>query len=169
MEHHDVAAGQELGSSLTRKLPSGTSAPLLPPIPFPPSGGAWKDSEPRGWRKFFAVAGIVFGFFPVGVGLVAVHNGGDNRGAMPAAPGPTRRAGRSRHLAFRAPRGNAFAPPLPLARQCRRRSLGTGTRNVGCCAHAASGPTAAPPSSVMNSRRFIRSPRRRQRAACPAR
>jgi hypothetical protein len=34
---------------------------------------------------------------------------------------------------------------------------------LGCCARAASGhPTAAPPSSVMNSRRPIRSPRRRQ-------
>src|SRR5262249_26777017 len=36
----------------------------------------------------------------------------------------------------------------------------------GCCARAASGhAAAAPPSSVMNSRRFIRSPRRRARAA----
>src|SRR5262249_53230155 len=35
-----------------------------------------------------------------------------------------------------------------------------------CCARAASGHvTAAPPSSVMNSRRFIRSPRRRGPAA----
>jgi hypothetical protein len=38
---------------------------------------------------------------------------------------------------------------------------------VGCCARAVRGqPTAvaaAPPSSVMNSRRFIRSPRRRGR------
>ena len=35
-----------------------------------------------------------------------------------------------------------------------------------CCARAASGhAAAAPPSSVMNSRRFIRSPRRRGRAA----
>ena len=32
---------------------------------------------------------------------------------------------------------------------------------LGCCARAASGHAAAPPSSVMNSRRFIRSPRRR--------
>jgi hypothetical protein len=30
-----------------------------------------------------------------------------------------------------------------------------------CCARAASGHAAAPPTSVMNSRRFIRSPRRR--------
>jgi hypothetical protein len=29
------------------------------------------------------------------------------------------------------------------------------------CARAASGHAAAPPSSVMNARRFIRSPRRR--------
>ena len=37
---------------------------------------------------------------------------------------------------------------------------------AGCCARAASGhAAAAPPSSVMNSRRFIRSPRRRGRAA----
>ena len=36
----------------------------------------------------------------------------------------------------------------------------------GCCPRAASGQRAAPPSSVMNSRRFIiRSPRRRGRAA----
>src|SRR5262249_11740855 len=35
-----------------------------------------------------------------------------------------------------------------------------------CCARTATGhPAAAPPSSVMNSRRFIRSPRRRGRAA----
>ena len=39
-----------------------------------------------------------------------------------------------------------------------------------CCARAASGhATAAPPRSVMNSRRFIRSPRRRGRAASAAR
>ena len=40
---------------------------------------------------------------------------------------------------------------------------------AGCCARAASGHAAAPPSSVMNSRRFIRSPRRRGRAASAAR
>ena len=41
---------------------------------------------------------------------------------------------------------------------------------AGCCARAASGhAAAAPPSSVMNSRRFIRSPRRRGRAASAAR
>src|SRR5262249_6903348 len=34
-----------------------------------------------------------------------------------------------------------------------------------CCARAASGHTAAPPSSAMNSRRFTRSPRRRARVA----
>src|SRR5262249_48743099 len=38
-----------------------------------------------------------------------------------------------------------------------------------CCAPAASGHAAAPPSSVMNSRRFIRSPRRRVRVAYLAR
>jgi hypothetical protein len=32
---------------------------------------------------------------------------------------------------------------------------------AGCCARAASGHAAAPPSSVMNSRRLTRSPRRR--------
>jgi hypothetical protein len=32
---------------------------------------------------------------------------------------------------------------------------------IGCCARAASGHATAPPSSDMNSRRFIRSPRRR--------
>src|SRR4029077_16631203 len=37
-----------------------------------------------------------------------------------------------------------------------------------CCALAASGhATAAPPSSVMNSRRFVRSPRRRGRVGLP--
>jgi hypothetical protein len=36
---------------------------------------------------------------------------------------------------------------------------------AGCCALAASGHAAAPPSSVMNARRFTRSPRRRGRAA----
>ena len=35
---------------------------------------------------------------------------------------------------------------------------------AGCCARAASGHAAAPPSSVMNSRRLTRSPRRRGRA-----
>src|SRR5262249_21101505 len=35
---------------------------------------------------------------------------------------------------------------------------------AGCCARAASGHAAAPPSSVMNSRRFIRGPRRRGRS-----
>src|SRR5262249_50103404 len=37
------------------------------------------------------------------------------------------------------------------------------------CARAASGHAAAPPSSVMNSRRFIRSPRRRGPLAVAAR
>ena len=41
---------------------------------------------------------------------------------------------------------------------------------AGCCARAASGhAAAAPPRSVMNSRRLIRSPRRRARAASAAR
>src|SRR5262249_25087372 len=35
----------------------------------------------------------------------------------------------------------------------------------GCCARAVSGHAAAPPSSDMNARRLIRSPRRRGRAA----
>src|SRR5262249_17414155 len=40
------------------------------------------------------------------------------------------------------------------------------TSIVGCCARAASGhATAAPPRSVMNSRRLTRSPRRRGREA----
>ena len=40
----------------------------------------------------------------------------------------------------------------------------------GCCARAACvHTTAAPPRSVMNSRRFIRSPRRRGRAASAVR
>src|SRR5262249_55207228 len=41
------------------------------------------------------------------------------------------------------------------------------TGMAGCCARAASGhAAAAPPSSVMNVRRFTRSPRRRPREAC---
>ena len=58
-------------------------------------------------------------------------------------------------------------------RWSRRVPSGTLLRNpitgiAGCCARAASGhAAAAPPSSVMNSRRcIIRSPRRRGRAAC---
>src|SRR5262249_9132934 len=43
------------------------------------------------------------------------------------------------------------------------------TIGVGCCARAASGHAAAPPSSVMNLRLLIRSPRRRARAADQAR
>ena len=43
------------------------------------------------------------------------------------------------------------------------------TGSAGCCARAASGQAAAiPPRSVMNSRRFIRSPRRRWRAPLAA-
>ena len=38
---------------------------------------------------------------------------------------------------------------------------------AGCCARAASGHAAAPPSPAMNSRRFIRSPRRRWPTAFP--
>src|SRR6516225_7273199 len=38
----------------------------------------------------------------------------------------------------------------------------------GCCALAASGHAAAPPMTLMNARRFIRSPRRRGRAASAA-
>jgi hypothetical protein len=42
-------------------------------------------------------------------------------------------------------------------------------RSGCCCARAVSGHAAAPPRSVMNSRRFIRSPRRRSTAALAAR
>jgi hypothetical protein len=58
-----------------------------------------------------------------------------------------------------------------VAEQIRAQSVGdTAPRNpitgiVGCCARAARGHAAAPPSSVMNSRRLIQSPRRRGRAA----
>jgi hypothetical protein len=48
----------------------------------------------------------------------------------------------------------------------RRRLVGT---FADCCARAASGHAAAPPSTVMNLRRFIQSPRRRGRAASEAR
>src|SRR5258708_14345838 len=44
-----------------------------------------------------------------------------------------------------------------------------GVSTPACCARAERGDAAAPPSSVMNSRRFPRSPRRRPRAACRAR
>jgi hypothetical protein len=44
-----------------------------------------------------------------------------------------------------------------------------GVSTPACCARAATGHATAPPSSVMNSRRFTRSPRRRPRAACRAR
>ena len=50
--------------------------------------------------------------------------------------------------------------PLPVAGFWPWRNPTTGR---GCCARAVSGHAAAPPSSVMNSRRFIRSPRRRGR------
>lgn len=62
MEHHDVAAGQELGTSVAQ-TPTGTGEPPLPPIPPPPYVAAGSDTGPRGWRKFFAVSGIVFAFF----------------------------------------------------------------------------------------------------------
>ena len=56
--------------------------------------------------------------------------------------------------------GNQIAPHLgePL---CRNPITGI----VACCPRAASGHAAAPPSSVMNCRRLIRSPRRRGQAA----
>jgi hypothetical protein len=37
---------------------------------------------------------------------------------------------------------------------------------AGCCARAASGNAITPPSMLINSRRFTRSPRRRGRAVC---
>lgn len=62
MEHHDVAAGQELGTSVAQ-TPTGTGEPPLPPMLPPPYAAAGSDTGPRGWRKFFAVSGIVFAFF----------------------------------------------------------------------------------------------------------
>ena len=57
--------------------------------------------------------------------------------------------------------------PLLLTLQERRDNGRGGThawcRDRTCCVRAASGHAAAPPSSVMNSRRFTRSPRRRGR------
>src|SRR5262249_29604434 len=50
--------------------------------------------------------------------------------------------------------GDGADPPLMKAT----------TGSASCCARAASGHAAAPPSSVMNARRFTRSPRRRGRA-----
>ena len=57
------------------------------------------------------------------------------------------------------------------ARRRRRRAARNPITGIaGCCARAASGhAAAAPPSSVMNSRRFTRSPRRRGRAALATR
>jgi hypothetical protein len=52
-------------------------------------------------------------------------------------------------------KASGFDDPLP-------RNPTTGI--VGCCAHAADGHAAAPPISVMNSRRLIRSSRRRGRS-----
>jgi hypothetical protein len=63
----------------------------------------------------------------------------------------------------------AFVQPLA---ECRGISAGSPvqirypmTGSFVCCAPAASGHAAPPPSSAMNSRRFIRSPRRRGRVA----
>ena len=62
--------------------------------------------------------------------------------------------------------GTLVATP-ELSRDAIARKPITGI--VGCCARAASGhAAAAPPSSVMNLRLFIRSPRRRWRAAAAA-
>src|SRR5262249_61607136 len=66
-------------------------------------------------------------------------------------------------------RGSAFS--VLLARQVSPRRRGG---SFDCCVRAESGhATAAPPRSVMNSRRFIftitRSPRRRGRAGYPER
>ena len=55
-------------------------------------------------------------------------------------------------------------PRVIWAEAARLRNPITGS--AGCCARAASGQAAAaPPNSAMNSRRLIRSPRRRGRAA----
>src|SRR5215831_9548787 len=48
---------------------------------------------------------------------------------------------------------------LALGRRCRR-AQEANRWELRCCACAVSGHAAAPPSIVMNSRRFIRSPRR---------
>ena len=73
------------------------------------------------------------------------------RWSSPIAASP---AGTPRHgPEFRIVRGRG-----PVSTPMRR------TRS-GCCARAASGHAAAPPRTVMKSRRLIRSPRRRGRAA----
>src|SRR5262249_23939009 len=64
--------------------------------------------------------------------------------------------------------GEAFAKRARIARVglCRPVSINPTTGIADCCACAASGHVAAaPPSSVMHSRRLIRSPRRQPRAA----
>src|SRR5262245_20735573 len=65
------------------------------------------------------------------------------------------------------PRWNARSRSPKVSNEALLRNPITGI--AGCCARAASGHAAAPPSSVMNSRRLItRSPRRRGRAASAA-
>src|SRR5229473_866051 len=68
----------------------------------------------------------------------------------------------------------ARTPARSCAAESRKRARSTGDpellrkpiTGIGCCARAANGqPTAAPPMSVMNSRRFIQSPRWRGRIA----
>ena len=81
------------------------------------------------------------------------------------------RSPRSRPRHSRSPSGpgemRADGPRTPSGDVASRNPI---TGIAGCCARAASGhAAAAPPSSVMNSRRFIRSPRRRGRAASAAR
>ena len=61
-----------------------------------------------------------------------------------------------------------FCPPKPPPRPCRKAYRSPAS--PGCCARAPSGqPAAAVPRSVMNARRFIRSPRLRARATKAAR
>jgi hypothetical protein len=109
---------------------------------------------------------IVFisGTDPVQQGLVASLNrpGGNATGVsvlLTAMEG--KRLGLLRELV-----PNAALILCSLTRGCQastgdvlRRNPTTGI--AACCARAASGHAAAPPSSVMNSRRFTRSPRRR--------
>ena len=56
---------------------------------------------------------------------------------------------------------------IPIVMAASGDPVGTGV--AACCARAASGHPTAPPSSMMNARRFIRSPRRRGRAMSAAR
>ena len=88
---------------------------------------------------------------------------------MPLSPGGSRQARCVlQHSQFHSDPGERRRPRAHIPKPTRHwRNPITGIAD--CCARAASGhATAPPPSSDMNSRRVIRSPRRRGRAASAA-